>query len=65
MPRLKKQSIIKRPRKKVASLQTVKGMRDILPKEQFLWDHVLKNSILDLGKLTFQFWNIPNYMKGE
>jgi histidyl-tRNA synthetase len=44
MPRLKKQSIIKRPRKKVASLQTVKGMRDILPKEQFLWDHVLKNS---------------------
>ncbi len=44
MPRLKKQNIIKRPRKKVAPLQTVKGMRDILPAEQFIWEHILNKS---------------------
>ncbi|MCK5123461.1 MAG: histidine--tRNA ligase [Candidatus Pacebacteria bacterium] len=44
MPRLKKQNIIKRPRRKTTPLQTVKGMRDVLPKEQFIWEHILNKS---------------------
>ena len=46
MPKIKKQkeNIIKKPRRKTTPLQTVKGMRDILPKEQFIWEHILNKS---------------------
>ncbi|MFZ2970534.1 MAG: histidine--tRNA ligase [Minisyncoccia bacterium] len=46
MPRLKKKEnkAEKRTRKKMIPLQTVKGTRDVLPPEQFLWDHVLGES---------------------
>lgn len=46
MPRIKKQKqeIIKKSRKRTTPLQTVKGMRDILPAEQFIWEHILDKS---------------------
>ena len=46
MPKVKKQKTeaVKRKRKKLTPIQAVKGMRDILPPEQFIWDYVLENS---------------------
>ena len=44
MPRRKKQTEIKRPRKKMTSVQTVKGMRDVLSSEWLVWDHILNVS---------------------
>jgi len=43
MPRVKKQieKEVKRPRRKLTPIQAVKGMKDILPPEQFIWDHIL------------------------
>ncbi len=43
MPARKKQRSRepKRSRRKLTPIQTVKGMKDILPPEQFAWDHVL------------------------
>ena len=45
MPRIKKQEKkeIKKRRKKLSPIQTVKGMKDILPPEQFIWNHILEN----------------------
>ncbi|MCK4918944.1 MAG: histidine--tRNA ligase [Candidatus Pacebacteria bacterium] len=45
MPRVKKQlEVKKKRRKKTSPIQIVKGMKDILPPEQLLWDYVLENS---------------------
>lgn len=44
MPRVKKELIEKKPRKKVKPIQVVKGMKDLLPPEQFIWDHILENA---------------------
>ncbi|MDD3190106.1 MAG: histidine--tRNA ligase [Candidatus Pacebacteria bacterium] len=45
MPRVKKEEQVeKKPRKKAKPIQTVKGMKDILPPEQFIWDYILHNS---------------------
>jgi len=45
MPRVKKEEQVeKKPRKKVKPIQAVKGMKDILPPEQFIWDYILQNS---------------------
>ncbi|MCK5412981.1 MAG: histidine--tRNA ligase [Candidatus Pacebacteria bacterium] len=46
MPRVKKQQqeVKKKRRKKTSPIQIVKGMKDILPPEQLLWDYVLENS---------------------
>jgi len=43
MPRRKKQisEVPRHARKKTTSIQAVKGMRDILPQEWFVWDYVL------------------------
>lgn len=42
MPRRKKQvDKLKRVRKKTTPVQAVKGMRDILPQEWFVWNHIL------------------------
>ena len=61
MPRLKKQkeNIIKRPRKRTTPLQTVKGMRDILPTEQFLWEYILNKSRKLCEDFGFQKIDIP------
>ena len=44
MPRVKKEAIkeVKKSKRK-KPIQIVKGMKDILPSEQFLWDHILDN----------------------
>jgi histidyl-tRNA synthetase len=46
MPRVKKEKRkeTKRSRKKPTIIQSVKGMRDILPPEQAIWDHILNVS---------------------
>ncbi|MEA1937388.1 MAG: histidine--tRNA ligase [Patescibacteria group bacterium] len=46
MPRIKKQTnkTPKRARKKMTPLQAVKGMREILPQEWFVWNHILDAS---------------------
>ncbi|MFA7170070.1 MAG: histidine--tRNA ligase [Candidatus Paceibacterota bacterium] len=45
MPRVKKEEQPeKKPRKKTKPIQAVKGMKDILPPEQYVWDHILENS---------------------
>jgi histidyl-tRNA synthetase len=48
MPRVKKQKRkekeTRRSRKKPTIIQSVKGMRDILPPEQAIWDHILSIS---------------------
>lgn len=46
MPRVKKieKKEEKKQRKKVVMMQTVRGMRDVLPPEQILWDHVINES---------------------
>jgi len=59
MPRLKKQNIIKRPRRKTTPLQTVKGMCDILPAKQFIWEHILDKSRKLCEDFGFQKINIP------
>ena len=55
MPRIKKQEKkeIKRRRKKLTPIQTVKGMKDILPPEQFIWDHVLETGRKLCGDFGF------------
>ena len=61
MPKIKKQkeNIIKRPRKKVIPLQTVKGMRDILPNEQIFWEHILSKSRKLCDDFGFKKIDIP------
>ena len=45
MPRVKKEEQIeKKTRKKMKPIQAVKGMKDILPPEQFIWEHILDTS---------------------
>lgn len=45
MPRVKKEEQAeKKARKKMKPIQIVKGMKDILPPEQFVWEHILENS---------------------
>ncbi|MEA2097718.1 MAG: histidine--tRNA ligase [Patescibacteria group bacterium] len=45
MPRIKKQEKkeIKKGKKKLVPIQATKGMKDILPPEQFIWNHILEN----------------------
>ena len=45
MPRVKKveKKEVKKTRRKMKPIQAVKGMNDILPPEQFVWDSVLDN----------------------
>ena len=61
MPRLKKQkeNTIKRSRRKITPLQTVKGMRDILPTEQFIWKHILNKSRSLCDDFGFKKIDIP------
>ena len=59
MPRLKKQNIIKRSRRRATPLQTVKGMRDILPAEQFIWEHILNKSRKLCDDFGFKKIDIP------
>lgn len=53
MPKIKK--IAKKParrvRKKLSPISSLKGMRDILPPEQFIWDYILNTS----GKMCQEF----------
>ena len=53
MPRVKKEAIkeVKKSKRKTKPIQTVKGMKDILPSEQFLWDYILDNG----RKLCMEF----------
>lgn len=45
MPRVKKEEQVeKKTRKKIKPIQAVKGMKDILPPEQYIWDHVSDNA---------------------
>ncbi|MFA6096560.1 MAG: histidine--tRNA ligase [Candidatus Paceibacterota bacterium] len=46
MPRVKKieKKEEKKPRKKTNPIQTVRGMKDVLPPEQMLWDYVISES---------------------
>jgi len=45
MPRVKKEEQPeKKIRKKMKPIQAVKGMKDILPPEQFIWEHILDTS---------------------
>ncbi|MFA7171482.1 MAG: histidine--tRNA ligase [Candidatus Paceibacterota bacterium] len=45
MPRVKKEEQPeKKVRKKMKPIQAVKGMKDILPPEQFIWEHILETS---------------------
>ena len=46
MPRVKKieKKEEKKPRKKTNPIQTVRGMKDVLPPEQMLWDYVIGES---------------------
>lgn len=42
MPRVKKdESVEKKTTKRLKTIQAVKGMKDILPPEQFIWDHII------------------------
>jgi histidyl-tRNA synthetase len=45
MPRVKKEEQVeKKSKKKMKPVQVVKGMKDILPPEQYIWDHILDNA---------------------
>jgi histidyl-tRNA synthetase len=44
MPRVKKEETEKKIKKKVKPIQSIKGMKDVLPPEQFIWDHILRNA---------------------
>lgn len=61
MPRVKKENNqeIKRPRRKMASVRTVKGMRDILSTEWHLWEHILKTSEKLCQSFGFERIEIP------
>lgn len=45
MPRVKKvEQVEKKTKKKSKPIQITKGMKDILPPEQYIWDYVLQNA---------------------
>jgi histidyl-tRNA synthetase len=45
MPRVKKEDPIeKKAKKRVKPIQAVKGMKDVLPPEQYVWEHILSNA---------------------
>lgn len=45
MPRVKKEDQTeKKTRKRMKPIQAVKGMKDILPPEQYIWEHILDTS---------------------
>lgn len=45
MPRVKKdEGLEKKTTKRLKSIQAVKGMKDILPPEQFVWDHIVNTA---------------------
>ncbi len=44
MPRVKKEETEKKTKKKMKPIQSIKGTKDILPPEQFVWDHILRSA---------------------
>ena len=45
MPRVKKEDLTeKKAKKRAKPIQVVKGMKDILPPEQYVWEHILSNA---------------------
>jgi histidyl-tRNA synthetase len=45
MPRVKKEEQVeKKTKKRIKPIQVVKGMKDVLPPEQYIWEHILQNA---------------------